>query len=932
MVNKRFEDIQQGEWIWRKHFLNSSDSFMYAHKIFALDEVAVEANLWISANSVYQLFINDKLIGFGPSFTSKDLSYADLYDVSYYLQPGANSISVIVHYHSNPDEYDAKPRGLYCQLEVDGKVRVVTDKSWLTMEGFCYQNNRARCRPDSFFNEYLNMRIQPQDWLSENGYNEEKMLDGHWMPPSLTIPTNVYGASIKVVPPSTNSCDENGEFAPVSWGQIEQRDAYTHCSFASQFSGGIGVYAAKAYFYHSGNKDVPVSIISDDDYTFFCNHTLVHSTLDTDDTSATHQTELPLRPGWNCLQMVQRVRENSMGFAISFPGFAPNKLPLFSEKKQDSQYGWEIVGPLKMPLEDATPSINYTNLETKHFIPAIDNICDAFSWLKCCRLLKSNVSDEPEYLSQNEYLTLKLDQLRIGFPMLDLQGEDGDIVDITIGNRLDKSEAPVVDETTRSTITLELRNGLNNYIKFSPCDCTYLMISVRKAKNKVRILNYTFSEVVRSQKGETQFTCSDDTINAIWEIGQEVMRRSVNQTNFMSKCDDDSIYMLDAYGLSVNMICTFGDYHFSESLLRYYAAAQFENGNIPALSSSHQLHTQINHMSFFPMWLAHHYRTSGNEQLVHDLVPTLDMAADFFESLIDDKFGMIVDLDKKFHIYGEINDNVENLSGCSTDVNALYCRFLLSAAEIYRIVNQPEKASRCLNVANSIVRLLHACCWIPSEKVFCDSYIENSEEISCNSFTNMLALFSGVKPPAEYLDYLNYFFINDPPSSGYPEQTKSRYFNYLFTYTMFALRQTDWTIRYLTDYWGNRIDYEAKAWKESPDDDNLTKMTMSNGNMICPNIFLIREAAGVRSAEPGFSTIYFNPAIKSLKWVNLSMQTINGKLLVKWQVEPDGSLDVTINANFPMKVLPEMSAELMEKTTFRISENIILLDPESNKK
>ncbi len=934
MFGKKLENIQQGEWIWRKHFLNSSDSFMYAHKIFGLDEVAVDASLWISANTVYQLYINDKLIGFGPTYTSKDFSYADMYDVSYYLQPGANSISVIVYYHANPDEFDIKPRGLYCQLEVDGRPHVVTDKSWLTMEGFCYQNNRARCSPESFFNEYLNMRVQPQDWLTENRYNEEKMIDAHWMPPSLTTPTNVYGASLKMAPSSTNSCDENGEFTAASWGQIEQRDAYTHCSFASQFSGGTGVYAAKAYFYYDGARDtVPIYMISDDDYTFFCNHTQVHSTIDDGaDITALHQTELPLRPGWNCLQVVQRVRESSMGFAIAFPGYAPNKLPLFSEERQDSPCGWAIVGPLKMPLEDATPSIKYATLENKLFKPSLDNICDAFSWLKCCRLLKSNISSEPEYLDQNEYLTLKLDQLRIGFPILNLQGDDGDIVDITIGNHLDKSGFPVLDETTRCTTTLELRNGLNNYIKFSPCDCTYMTISVRKSRGKVRILNYVFAEIARPQKAETQFTCSDDTLNAIWEVGQEVMRRSVNQSNFLTKCGDDSMYMLDAYGLAVNMISTFGDFHFSESMLRYYAAAQFENGNIPALSSSNQLHTQINHMSFFPMWLAYHYRTSGNEQLVQDLMPTLDMAADFFESLLDDKFGMIVDLDKKFRIYGEINDNVENLSGCSTDVNALYCRFLLSAAEIYRIVNQPEKASKCLNIANSIVRLLHACCWIPSEKVFCDSYIENSEEISCNSFTNMLALFAGVKPPTEYLDYLNYFFVHDPPSSGYPEQTKSRYFNFLFTYTMFALRQTDWTIRYLTDYWGSRIDYEAKAWKESPDTDNLTRMTMSNGNMICPNIFLVREAAGIRSAEPGFSTIYFSPPIHSLKWVNLSMQTISGKLLVKWQIEPDGSLDVTINANFPMKVLPEMSAALMEKTTFRISENIILLDPESNKK
>ena len=42
--------------------------------------------------------------------------------------------------------------------------------------------------------------------------------------------------------------------------------------------------------------------------------------------------------------------------------------------------------------------------------------------------------------------------------------------------------------------------------------------------------------------------------------------------------------MCDAYVYAVNMINAFGDYHVSEALLRQFAQAQFENGDIPALS------------------------------------------------------------------------------------------------------------------------------------------------------------------------------------------------------------------------------------------------------------------------------------------------------------------------------------------------------------
>lgn len=929
MTRNNQQAIQQGEWIWREHFLSNSDCFMFARKTFALDAVPAEANLWIAANSIYQLFINGKVIGFGPGYTSREYSFADSYDVSYCLQPAANTIEVLVYHYARPDEYDVKPRGLFCQLVIDGKFYLGTDRSWQTMEGFCYQNSRARNTPNSYFNEYINMRILPSNWISEE--NEDKQAPNHWTEPTQLVSTAAYGAAVQPSLAATNSCDENGEFTPAAWGNIKPRGAHTHCSFGRIFMGGPAVYAARIYMHAEAASEVPVRIICDDRYAFFSNHTLVNSTVDSEDNPAAVEAVLPLRKGWNCLQMIQQVRENSMGFALSFPGLAAGTPALRRTPEKDGVYAWEIVGPLKMPVEDATPSIDYTRLERNVFQPELDNITDAFSWLQCCEMFPLKPEDAPEELAGCQYLTLKLDQLRIGFPVLTMQGEEGDIVDVTIGNRLNAAGLPVLDDESRCTHTMELRARDNTFIKFLPVDCTYLQIVVRKARGKVRIINCVFNEIVRPQKFETQFTCSDDVLNDIWQVGQEVMRRNVNQIYRFAHSEDEFMYMLDSYGLAANMICTFGDYHFSELMLRVYARVQFENGDIPALSSGGRYKTQINHMSFFPMWLAYHYRTSGNEQLVHDLIPTLDMATQFFESLIDDKVGMIVDIDKKFHIHGEINDNVENLSGCSTDVNSLYCRFLLSSAEIYRTVGQENKAARCMEIANRLVRLLHACCWVPNEKVFCDSFCEGNSEISCNSFTNMLALFSGVKPPEEYLDYLNYFFVNDPPSSGYPEQTKSSYFNFLFTYTMFALRQTDWTLRYLKDYWASRIDYSAKAWKEAPDSDNLSEMTMARGNMIGPNIFLVREAAGVRAAEPGFTAVYFNPPYRSLKWANLSLQTVSGKLLVKWQVEADGSLDVTINSNFPLKVLPEFSSELMEKTTFRISENITLLDPESRK-
>ena len=49
-----------------------------------------------------------------------------------------------------------------------------------------------------------------------------------------------------------------------------------------------------------------------------------------------------------------------------------------------------------------------------------------------------------------------------------------------------------------------------------------------------------------------------------------------------------------------------------------------------------------------------------------------------------------------------------------------------------------------------------------------------------------------------------------------------------------------------------------------------------------------------------------------------------GRLKVKWVVLDDGVLDVTLDASFPVKILPEMSHKQLADTIFRLGEKITL--------
>ena len=144
---------------------------------------------------------------------------------------------------------------------------------------------------------------------------------------------------------------------------------------------------------------------------------------------------------------------------------------------------------------------------------------------------------------------------------------------------------------------------------------------------------------------------------------------------------------------------------------------------------------------------------------------------------------------------------------------------------------------------------------------------------------------------------------------------------------LFAIGQRDWAFRYFRDYWERRLCDESGAWRISLDSKDPAPTKFSDGSCVSPNIFLLREVLGIRIAEAGHTVIYFNPALNLVDWAEGTLTMARGRLKVKWEKLDDGSLDVTLDSNVPVKILPEMSHRLISNTTFRLGEQVTLLNP-----
>jgi hypothetical protein len=147
--------------------------------------------------------------------------------------------------------------------------------------------------------------------------------------------------------------------------------------------------------------------------------------------------------------------------------------------------------------------------------------------------------------------------------------------------------------------------------------------------------------------------------------------------------------------------------------------------------------------------------------------------------------------------------------------------------------------------------------------------------------------------------------------------------------TMFALDQKDWAAEYFREYWSRRICKESGSWLTWRGKPSLASLRFQNGNLVSPNVFLVREIAGIRAADPAHSAIYLSPALNLTDQVRLNLPTASGLLMMHWEKLDDGGLKVRLESTYPLRVLPEYSPELLAQTEFILSENVTLLQRES---
>lgn len=174
----------QAKWIWANGHTDTPNFYLYARKEIDLSDFQ-GAKAFVTCSSEYNLYINGRFVGRGPSPCHPTFQYFDEYDISHYLRSGKNVIAAIcynygVGTHCRPQA----PGGFLLQAEIktgpNDFISLCSDESWKVKPADEWDFNSAQMFWTIGFQETYDSRKKPVGWnvvgFDDSGWQEPLIL------------------------------------------------------------------------------------------------------------------------------------------------------------------------------------------------------------------------------------------------------------------------------------------------------------------------------------------------------------------------------------------------------------------------------------------------------------------------------------------------------------------------------------------------------------------------------------------------------------------------------------------------------------------------------------------------------------------------------------------------------------------------------------
>ncbi len=152
--------MNSGQWIWADGADDPKLQFAYFRTTVMVNGDTV-AQLRITADSRYRLWINGVSIGSGPARGPYEHRYYDTYDIM--LQNGINTLAVKGEFYAiwGGGFFNAIQGGLLCEVEANGEILTATGTGWKALASSAYSLIRGA---NMLYLERFDASQEPEGW------------------------------------------------------------------------------------------------------------------------------------------------------------------------------------------------------------------------------------------------------------------------------------------------------------------------------------------------------------------------------------------------------------------------------------------------------------------------------------------------------------------------------------------------------------------------------------------------------------------------------------------------------------------------------------------------------------------------------------------------------------------------------------------------
>ncbi|MDI3547763.1 MAG: alpha-L-rhamnosidase [Halanaerobiales bacterium] len=933
----------KAKWIWDAGEERPKNHWLCFRKKFDYDSSVTGARLQITADSRYFLYLNGKMMGYGPARSWPwKLSY-DTYEIGSELVEGENVLAVLVtHYGTSTAQYVAGRGALIAQLDFyragEAITRyVATDRSWKVRRHNAFKKDTFRINAAFPWIEEFDAAAAETGW-ERVGYD-----DGEW---ERAVEIGPAGMEpwVNLVP---------REIPPLDYYSI-----YPQKVTALRCVKPMGQPVAVNF----GPNFYPGCVDIKDKKQLGCLLTVIRSPV-TAKGKIIHLSkkwpEVAERFKLNGREFILKEGEKEKAielikgdnlFILDISGgyqvftvkmlFITEKPIEFSVPYRGSFYKFLTVGPFDYKPVHNIASMEGVELENRHILDSfwkintLDELAVYDRWIKPLpdadfssddiytltvekevladlpikpsvqNLVKANdeFTELPAMSTEGDIeLIVDFGRELSAFLEIELECADRTVFDFNLFESMHEG-TPCYTEGLNNTFRYIARKGRQKYRSFIKRGFRYVMITVRNHNSPVRIYSvkgygsgYPVTEV-------GDFFSPDHRLNEIWRITRHTLRLCSEDTYVDCPAYEQSLWTGDCRISSLVGYYLFGSYNLARRTL-LLVAESLNRSELPEAQVPTGTDTILPAWSL--LWMiacGEHYLFTGDMLFLEEIYPYLRKTAEgFIRHLTPSRLF-------KLNAWNMLDwaGMDTPADGIVTHHQALLVKALTDMAAMAKILGRKQEQEDLTETAWLIKQALNRELWDEERRAFVDCiHADGSLSRVISMQTNILVYLCSCVEGERKLIIEDY--LRKPPDDFIPIGTP--FISFLFYEALRQQGGSDAVRRIVDDIrerWGKMVDYGATTcWETFPGFyKNVLTRSHCHAWSTAPGYYLPACILGVRPLAPGFKRVAVMPDLAGLEWAKGTVPTPLGPVTVDLRATED---ELIVNIKIP----PEMDCEVV---------------------